>query len=127
MGRSQREKGKRGEREFADLLQDHGFHARRDGRLDDDLDHDADGYHFEVKRRETLALPAWSRQAEQDAGDRVPVVAYRRNSEPWRCSLPADRLLRLLALERAVREGIVLADDRLDYVVTNVDRAYLDG
>ena len=97
MARAQREKGKRGEREFAELLRQHGFQAKRDGRLDDDLAHDIDGYHLEVKRRETLALPEWTRQAEQDARGRVAVVAYRASNQPWRVSLNADHFISLLA------------------------------
>jgi hypothetical protein len=123
MSRAQREKGKRGEREFAALLENHGFSARRDGRLDDDLAHDVDGYHFEVKRRETLALPAWHRQAEQDAGDRVAVVAYRRNAEPWRASLDAEQLVRLLSIERAARAVVaaeVLRASSIDEVEPDV-------
>ena len=77
-------------------MREAGFEARRDGRLDDDLQHNIEGYHFEVKHRETLALPAWLRQAERDAGERVPVVAFRRNNEPWRAVLPLPVLLRLL-------------------------------
>ena len=103
MAKTSREKGKRGEREFAEILTRHGFDARRDGRLDDDLAHNVGGYHYEVKRRETLALPQWTRQAEQDAGAREPVVAYRRSREPWRASIDADRLVRLLAIEREAR------------------------
>lgn len=106
MARASREKGKRGEREVRDLLREHGFDARRDGRLDDDLAHNVAGFHFEVKRRETLALPAWTTQAERDAGpDRVPVVVYRRNSEPWRASLPFDALCRLLSLSIPAHSG----------------------
>lgn len=103
MSRASRDKGKRGEREVRDLLREHGFEARRDGRLDDDLAHDAYGYHFEVKRRETIALPEWTRQAEEDAGDREPVVAYRASHEPWRASLRLDTLVRLIAIEREAR------------------------
>ena len=106
MAKASREKGKRGEREFAEILTRHGFEAYRDGRLDDDVAHNVGGYHFEVKRRETLALPQWTRQAEQDAGAREAVVAYRRSREPWRCSIDADRLVRLLAIEREAR-GLV--------------------
>lgn len=100
VSKSQREKGARGEREFAELLREYGFDARRDGRLDDDLDHDVPGVHIEVKRRNTLALPSWTRQAEQDAGGRVPVVAYRGDRDPWRVSMPAAFFLELLADRR---------------------------
>lgn len=116
MARAQREKGKRGEREARDVLRAHGFAADRDGRLDDDLRHDVDGYHFEVKRRETLALPAWMRQAIDDAGNfRKPVVLYRRSREPWYAVLEFEVLARLLAIEKAA------------VTVTAIDRATADA
>lgn len=105
MSKSSREKGKRGEREFRDLLRRHGFEAVRDGRLEDDLRHDVEGYHFEVKRRETLALPAWLRQAEADANGRVPVVAFKRNHEPWRVCLDAEVFVGLLANIRCTHQS----------------------
>ena len=110
MARAQRRKGIRGELEVAAILRAHGFAARRDGRLDEDLAHDVAGYHFEVRRRETLALPAWTRDAEQGAAGRVPVVAYRRSGEPWYAVLPFEELARLLAIERGV--GDCAPDDR---------------
>jgi hypothetical protein len=104
MPRAQRDKGIRGELEVAAILRAHGFTARRDGRLDSDLAHDAVGYHFEVRRRETLALPAWTRDAAQAAGERVPVVCYRRSGERWHAVLELEQLARLLAVERDARE-----------------------
>jgi hypothetical protein len=103
MARAQRDKGVRGEREVAAILRAHGFTARRDGRLAADLDHNAAGVHFEVRRRETLALAAWMRDAEAAASGRIPVVAHRRNGEAWQATLPLDELVRLLALERDLR------------------------
>jgi hypothetical protein len=91
-----------GEREVRDILIAHGFDARRDGRLDDALDNNLAGYHIEVKRRETLAPPEWTRQA--DADGRIAVVAYRRSREPWRASLPLDALARLMSFESALRD-----------------------
>lgn len=39
---------------------------------------------IEVKRCETLSLPAWVAQAkEQAVPGQVPVLAYRRSQEPW--------------------------------------------
>lgn len=99
MGRSSRRKGADAEREFRDVLRAHGFEAERDGRLEADLAHNVPGVHFEVKRRETLALPEWCRQAEDECNGAVPVVAYRRSREPWRVVLPAAEFLRLKRLE----------------------------
>ena len=97
MSRSQRIKGKVGEREFAKLLIEYGFDARRDGRLDDDLSHDVPGAHIEVKRRERLDIPAWLKQTEADAKGRDPILAFRTNGQPWRCVVDAKFLLALLA------------------------------
>lgn len=99
MGRSQREKGARGEREVRDILVAAGFVARRDGRLDDDLDHSVDGYHFEVKRREQYDIGSWVRQAREDAKGRQPVVVFRKSNEPWLAVIDFRRLVRLLGLE----------------------------
>jgi hypothetical protein len=97
MGAMSRRKGATGEREFAEVLKRYGFAARRDGRLDDDLDHDVEGWHFEIKRRETLALPSWIGQAITDAKGRKWAVAWRRSREPWRITLDAEDFLALLA------------------------------
>ena len=67
-----------------DTLLAHGIDARRDGRLDDDLDHGLEGFHIEVKRRERYDIDSWCSQAERDAGDRVPLVVFRKSQQPWR-------------------------------------------
>jgi hypothetical protein len=104
MSRTERQKGQRGEREVRDILRAVGFTCERDGRLDTDLSHNVTGYHFEVKRRERLALPEWLRQAEDEAAlDETPVVVYRASNQPWRAVLPFDRLAYLLALEAGIR------------------------
>jgi len=91
-----RKKGARGEREVRDVLRSHGITARRDGRLDDDLDHGLDGYHLEVKRRERYDLDSWLEQAERDAQDRVPVVVFRKSNQPWRAVIDFEYLLELI-------------------------------
>lgn len=97
MGRKSRRKGASGEREFRDLLRRHGFAARRDGRLDDDLDHDVPETHFEVKRRERYEIDDWLEQAERDAAGRVAVVAFRKSRQPWRVIVDAEHYLALRA------------------------------
>lgn len=99
-----RAKGAGGEREFRDVLRSHGYEARRDGRLDDDLDHDVPGTHFEVKRRERYELDEWIAQAERDARGRVPIVAFRKSRQPWRLIVPADHYLALRAAAKP-KEG----------------------
>ncbi len=54
------------------------------------------GMHVEVKRCEKLKLPEWTRQAESQCGDDVPLVVYRSSREPWRVSLPFEDFLNLL-------------------------------
>ena len=89
-----RRKGADGEREVRDILIDHGFEARRDGRLDDDLDHNLEGFHLEVKRRERYEIDSWISQAEGDCNGRIPVVVFRKSREPWRVILRLDDFLR---------------------------------
>lgn len=105
-GKTSRSKGARGEREVRDVLKALGVHARRDGRLDDDLDHGLEGYHLEVKRRERYEIDSWVEQAEEDAGDRVPVVVFRKSRQPWRVIVDAEVFFRLVTnQQREARDG----------------------
>ena len=102
MSRAEREKGKRGEREVAKLLAAYGFEARRDGRLDDDLVHNVDGVHFEVKRRERIDIPRWFRETFDVAAryKKRPVVAFRSSRSPWLAVVELEYLVELLAERR---------------------------
>jgi Holliday junction resolvase len=104
VGRSSRTKGAQGERDWAKVVRAHGFvceRTGRNGRTSEDNTHDVPGVHFEVKRDEHLSVDAMVRQAERDApAGRVPVVAYRRNFQPWRVVVDADDWLRLKQIER---------------------------
>lgn len=101
-------KGKAGELEFAALLREYGFEARRGvqyqgGPGSADVVHDVPGLHFEVKRVERLNLDAAYNQAVEDAGDSLwPVVAHRRNRQPWLITLRAEDFLALVAAGRAL-------------------------
>lgn len=91
-GRRSRNKGATGERELAALLTDAlGFVVQRKlGQARDGGDDIQVGqYRIEVKRREALRLDEWCKQVEDASqpGD-VPVVAYRRNGQPWRVVVP---------------------------------------
>ena len=102
MGSSEREKGARGEREVRDVFRYHGFDCDRvpnSGglRLKGDLHGDLPGVHVEVKYQERLRLPAWLRQASSEAGDKMPVVAFRQSRGVWYAVLPLDSLVELLA------------------------------
>lgn len=99
-GRGSRRKGAVGEREVRDIFRAHGFACERDGRYEADLQHDIDGHHFEVKRRERIEIDKWWEQATEDAGERHPVVVFRRSKQEWRVVVTLERLLELLAAER---------------------------
>jgi len=101
VGKSQRAKGQAGEREIVTILTERGHHARRTAPLQTYLGA-AGGYadvtglagiHLEVKRQERLQMDEWSRQAEAECGQNVPVVVYRRSREPWRVSMLLDDFL----------------------------------
>lgn len=89
MGVRERNKGKRGEREVASIIRDMtGWDVRRTVRQ-----HDGDrdlcgipGWSAEVKNCARLALPAWWRQAvEQAAKERLrPVLLYKVPRRGWR-------------------------------------------
>lgn len=100
MGKPSRDKGKRGEREVAQLLKDRGIHHDRtlDGRNQIHGDILLSNMALEVRRREQVSIVRWSREHEEEVPDHlIPAVAYRTNGEPWRVSLPLDDLLDLLS------------------------------
>lgn len=109
MSRTSRNKGARGELEFARLVRSFGFTCERtgrDGRTSQDITHNVESVHFEIKRDERMSVDAMVRQSEHDADpDEVPAVAWRRNRRPWRVDVPATEYLRLKALERDLNEA----------------------
>ena len=96
-GKASRDKGARGEREFAELLTNELGQVvkRKLGQARDGGDDIQVGrYRIEVKRREKLAVEAWCKQVEAACEpSEVPVVAFRRNGEPWRAVVPAAWLI----------------------------------
>ena len=97
-----RRKGKVGEREFAALLREHGFDARRgqqfSGSPDSpDVVSDALAWlHFEVKRVQILTLADACVQAAGDSGGKPWVVAHRRNHQPWLITMRAETFFNFL-------------------------------
>ena len=95
MSGASREKGKRGEREWAEVLRAHGFDARRGvqyqgGPDSPDVVAPELAYHFEVKRVETLNIHAAMSQAVSEAREGcVPVVAHRRSRGEWMVTMKA--------------------------------------
>lgn len=97
-----RQKGKRGELEFAHFLKARNIAARRGqqfhgGPGSPDVVTNLTGVHFEVKRVEAGNPYVWLDQATDDAspGD-IPVVAHRKNDRIWVAILPMEDLLNLL-------------------------------
>lgn len=102
-----RSKGARGEREWRDQLRAAGYTARRGQQFAGGTDSPdviceelASVIHWEVKRVESLNLAAAMAQAQRDCAGKVPVVAHRKNSQPWLVTLPAEALFKLM------RDGI---------------------
>lgn len=96
-----RDKGKRGEREVADFLKEHGFDARR-GQQFCGANGDADvvglpGYHIEVKRTERFDLYGAMEQSRSDAREgETPVVFHRRNRRGWVVVMDAEDFMRII-------------------------------
>ncbi len=95
-----RDKGARGEREFAEYLRSKGWEAKRGqqhagGTDSPDVIHNVPDVHFEIKRVETLQIHAAMAQAKRDCGDKVPVVAHKRNRGEWLVTMSADEYLYL--------------------------------
>lgn len=93
-----REKGAKGEREFASLCRDKGFlKVRRTQQYCGNTGEAADvvglpGVHAEVKRVENLNIYNAIEQAKRDSkkSGRVPVVFHRKNYREWLVTMTAD-------------------------------------
>ena len=88
MGKSQREKGKRGERELSTKLREYGYDCRRGQQYCGD-NGDADvlglpGIHIECKRVERLNIQVAMEQPKRDAAEgEFPAVFHRRDRSEW--------------------------------------------
>ena len=114
-----RNKGKVGEREFAALLREHGFDARRGqqfagGAESPDVVCEALAWlHIEVKRVQNLNLTDACVQAEGDqtrsglTGTKklAWIVAHRRNHAPWLITMTAETFFRLVRGELPPSNG----------------------
>jgi Holliday junction resolvase len=104
------QKGKRGERDFANLVNtifgwDKESGVRRtpcSGALSSfkgDLIQTKgalNSYHFEIKNEKTIRMPAYLKQAEDDAGfDKQPVIGFRHNGK-WYCTVEAGAFFQLI-------------------------------
>ena len=100
MGKSQREKGKRGERELAGRLRDHGYACRR-GQQFCGASGDADvtglpGIHIECKRVERLNLQEAMEQSKRDSRTgEMPCVFHRRDRSEWLVTMRLEDWIQL--------------------------------
>lgn len=100
MGKTSRDKGKRGEREVSNLLKEYGYEARR-GQQFCGSNGDADvvgvpGVHIEVKRVEAFKLWDALEQSESDAKENeIPTVWHRKNGKKWVVVLSAEDFLKI--------------------------------
>lgn len=98
MGRSQRQKGKRGERLASKAVSEAlGVKARRGvqykgGAGSADIEVEIPGVHWEVKFVERESVRTWVAQAREESGGQVPVVLHKRSREEWLVTLPLERL-----------------------------------
>jgi len=94
-----RQKGARGEREWAQWLRDNlGIEARRGQQFAGGTDSPdvigLDHTYCEVKRVEKLNISKAMEQAERDCGDNLlPYVAHRKNGEEWMITIRAKDYL----------------------------------
>lgn len=88
MGKMQRDKGKRGEREVVQIMRDLGWpDARRARQSDGAVDPDVAGcppLWLEVKRRKNIAAARYMDQAVSDAKEKgMPIVYLREDNGEW--------------------------------------------
>lgn len=111
MGKTSREKGKRGEREWALVCREHGYECRRTSQYCGQSGEAADvvglpGVHIEVKRVERLNILDAMLQAVRDAPSGViPIVAHRRNNRPWLVTMRAEDWFALYRAWEVSRDG----------------------
>lgn len=106
-GATSRRKGKANELAVVHIAKEHGFPdahrswqtPQRTGDIGG-----IPGVYIEVRRRETLALPAWLREVEEACNDLAPVVAFKRNREPWYAAVRLEHFFDLLSNQREEQE-----------------------
>lgn len=104
MGKSQREKGARAERQWRDVCRAQGFNAERGCQLYQRGSVIADVIglpylHQEIKHVERLNLRQALEQSARDSKDEgrgnMPMVASKKNFRPWIVSMYAEDWFRL--------------------------------
>lgn len=95
MGKASRDKGKRGERELANVLKEYGYKTKRGVQYQGG--HDSPdvvglpGIHIECKRVERLVIETAMQQARDDCDPfSLPAVFHRKNGKPWLVTMDLD-------------------------------------
>src|SRR5271156_278993 len=96
-----KQKGKRGELEFASLLRSFGYTARRGQQFkgtedSPDISCPELPFHYECKRTERINIRKSYLQACRDGGNHVPIVCFRGSREPWMVTLSAEDFLNII-------------------------------
>lgn len=100
------QKGKRGERAWRDELIANNYNARRGQQFSgssespDVLCPDLPEFHFEVKTVERLNINDAIAQSVGDAGEKIAVVAHKRNRGEWLVTMRASDWFKMLATQR---------------------------
>ena len=101
MSRMQREKGKRGEREVAKILQEAGYSNARRGQQFCGKSGDADviglpNVHIEVKRTEQCrAYDYWDQSVADAREGEIPIVVHRQSGKEWLAIMAFDDFLEM--------------------------------
>lgn len=111
MGKMSRDKGKRGERDWALFCRGQGYDCRRTSQYCGKSGDASDvvglpGIHIEVKRTERLDLYGAVFQAQRDAKPgALPIVAHRRNDREWLVVMNAEDWFELFRAWEAAHDN----------------------
>jgi len=88
------------------------------------------GLSIEVKRQESLSIPAWWKQSVESARRTggVPILLFRQNHKPWRCRMLVEiPFCRAQGAHRAI-SGVPaeLSIDHFQYWFTRYYKAWLE-
>lgn len=89
-----KQKGARGEREWAKVCREHGYTEARRGQQYNGIEGEdvvgLPGIHQEVKRVERLNIEEAMSQSKTDAQGNIPIVAHRKNNCEWLVTVRAE-------------------------------------
>lgn len=106
-----KQKGKRGELELKNKLNELGFTTRRSQQFCGSQDSadvvGIDGVHIECKLVERLNINDAMAQAETDCGANVPVVCHRRTRAPWMVTVKLNDLIKFCSIITQEKNKII--------------------